>query len=64
MPSPKGDPTYIKDKDRFFMNVARTIAQASTHLKIEIKDGKLKTKYCKLNLENLKMDLYKCNKYY
>jgi deoxycytidylate deaminase len=31
MPSPKGDPTYIKDKDRFFMNVARTIELASTH---------------------------------
>ena len=31
MPSPKGDPTYIKNKDLFFMSVAKTIAQASTH---------------------------------
>ena len=31
MASPKGDPTYIKNKDLFFMSVAKTIAQASTH---------------------------------
>ena len=33
MPSPKGDPTYIKNKDKFFMDVAKTIGQASTHPK-------------------------------
>lgn len=33
MTSPKGDPTYIKNKDRFFIDVAKTIAQASTHPK-------------------------------
>ena len=33
MPSPKGDPTYIKNKDRFFMDVASAIAKASTHPK-------------------------------
>ena len=33
MPSPKGDPTYIKNKERFYMNVAKAIAQASTHPK-------------------------------
>ena len=33
MASPKGDPTYIKNKDRFFIDVARTIGNASTHPK-------------------------------
>lgn len=33
MPSPKGDPTYIKNKDRYFMDVASAIARASTHPK-------------------------------
>ena len=31
MPAPEGDPTFIKNKERFFINVARTIATASTH---------------------------------
>jgi deoxycytidylate deaminase len=31
MPSPKGDPLFIKDKERFFMDVAMTIAKASSH---------------------------------
>ena len=31
MPSPKGDPTYIKNKERFFLEVAKTLAKASTH---------------------------------
>ena len=29
MPSPKGDPTYIKNKERFFMDVALSISKAS-----------------------------------
>jgi len=33
MPSPKGDPTYIKDKEKYFMSVAKTVALASTHPK-------------------------------
>ena len=33
MPSPNGDPTYIKNKEYFFMEVALTIAKASTHPK-------------------------------
>ena len=33
MTSPKGDPTFIKDKDKYFMQVAMTIAEASTHPK-------------------------------
>lgn len=33
MTSPKGDPTFIKDKDRYFIDVARAIAVASTHPK-------------------------------
>ena len=33
MQSPKGDPTYIKNKDRFFVAVAKTIESASTHPK-------------------------------
>ena len=33
MPSPKGDPTYIKDKDRYFITVAQAIGTASTHPK-------------------------------
>ena len=33
MPSPKGDPTYIKNKERFFMDVALSISKASTHPK-------------------------------
>lgn len=31
MPSPKGDPTYIKDKDHYFTDIALAIAKASTH---------------------------------
>ena len=31
MPSPKGDPTYIKNKDRYFVAVAKTIESGSTH---------------------------------
>ena len=31
MTSPKGDPTYIKNKEYFFMEVALTVAKASTH---------------------------------
>ena len=31
MTSPKGDPTYIKNKDRYFVSVAKTIESASTH---------------------------------
>ena len=31
MPAPKGDPSYIKNKDRFFMNVAIAIARGSSH---------------------------------
>ncbi len=31
MPAPKGDPGYIKDKDRYFMNVAMAIERGSTH---------------------------------
>ena len=31
MPAPKRDPTYIKDKDKYFMKVAHTIALASSH---------------------------------
>ena len=33
MPSPKGDPTFIKNKDRYFINVAQAIGEASTHPK-------------------------------
>ena len=33
MNAPEGDPTFIKDKDKYFMEVARTIAMASTHPK-------------------------------
>jgi len=33
MPSPKGDPTYIKNKERFFMDVAKIVSNASTHPK-------------------------------
>ena len=33
MPSPKGDPTYIKDKDKYFLQVAKTVSLASTHPK-------------------------------
>lgn len=33
MPSPKGDPSYIKNKDRYFMDIALCIAKASTHPK-------------------------------
>ena len=33
MPSPKGDPTFIKNKDRYFISVAQAISQASTHPK-------------------------------
>lgn len=31
MPAPKGDPCYIKNKDRYFMSIAAAIARGSTH---------------------------------
>ena len=31
MTSPKGDPSYIKNKDRYFIDVAKTVGSASTH---------------------------------
>ena len=31
--APEGDPTYIKNKEKYFMEVAKTIALASTHPK-------------------------------
>jgi deoxycytidylate deaminase len=31
MASPKGDPTYIKDKDNYFISIASAISKASTH---------------------------------
>ena len=33
MSSPKGDPTYIKNIERYFIEVAKTISLASTHPK-------------------------------
>ena len=31
MPSPKGDPTYIKNKEEYFIGLAKAIGAASTH---------------------------------
>jgi len=31
MPSPKGDPTYIKNKEQYFINLAKQVSLASTH---------------------------------
>ena len=31
MPSPKGDPTYIKNKDQYFMDIAKLVGKASTN---------------------------------
>ena len=31
MPAPENDPTYIKDKDNYFMSIAHAVARASTH---------------------------------
>ena len=31
MPSPNGDPTYIKNKDAYFVKVAQTVQLGSTH---------------------------------
>ena len=33
MASPKGDPTYIKDKDKYFIEIAEVVGKASTHPK-------------------------------
>ena len=33
MPSPKGDPCYIKNKEQYFIEVAKTVALSSTHPK-------------------------------
>ena len=33
MPSPKGDPTYIKNKEKYFMDIAKAVGVASTHPK-------------------------------
>lgn len=35
MPSPKGDPTFIDKKDHFFMAVAHTLGEGSTHPKMQ-----------------------------
>ena len=31
MTSPKGDPTYIKNKEKFFLEICKLLAKASTH---------------------------------
>ena len=31
MPSPKNDPTYVKNKEQYFMQIAKTVSLASTH---------------------------------
>lgn len=31
MPAPKSDPTFIKDKDKYFMGLAKQVATGSTH---------------------------------
>ena len=33
MQSPKGDPTYIKNKEKYFMDIAKAVGVASTHPK-------------------------------
>ena len=33
MPSPNGDPTYIKNKEQYFINLAKAVGAASTHPK-------------------------------
>ena len=33
MPSPKGDPTYIKNKEQYFIDLAKAVVAASTHPK-------------------------------
>jgi deoxycytidylate deaminase len=33
MPSPKGDPTYIKNKEQYFIDLAKAVGAASTHPK-------------------------------
>ena len=31
MPAPKGDPAYIKNKEKYFMSLAKAVAVGSTH---------------------------------
>tara|TARA_R100000664_G_C2747499_1_gene135008 strand:- start:1375 stop:1935 length:561 start_codon:yes stop_codon:yes gene_type:complete len=31
MPSPKGDPTYIKNKEKFFLEICKLLSKGSTH---------------------------------
>ena len=31
MPAPKGDPTYIKNKEHYFMSIAKAVGAASSH---------------------------------
>lgn len=31
MPAPKGDPAYIKNKEKYFMSLAKAVARGSTH---------------------------------
>ena len=31
MPAPESDPTFIKNKERFFIEVAKTVSKGSTH---------------------------------
>ena len=31
MPAPKGDPTYIKNKEQYFITLAKVIGSASSH---------------------------------
>ena len=33
MSLPLGDPTYIKNKEKYFMSIAKTVGLASTHPK-------------------------------
>ena len=36
MQSPKGDPTYIKNKEKYFMDIAKAVGVASTHPKAHL----------------------------
>ena len=31
MPAPKGDPAFIKNKEKYFMSIAKAVARGSTH---------------------------------
>ena len=73
MSAPLGDPTYIKNKEKYFMSIAKTVGLASTHPKSPggcilvrdreiIGDGRAILAACKVEIDCLTYAIATCSK--